>query len=259
MWPLFSLGMILRSWIELSLNRKIIFGWMNFYLSRLVRMPRSNSFFHKITVDIGRMDGNRIPNQINMHMCTWLETIFNRFSLIKKKNEIKRLCNELKISTDKIHVKRQPTLCAVNRISGNPTKNHTLWYYNLVFFLSLVLMPILHICSNKKNAKPANSLTRISSRYSSTSKNLSRSHLTENRLDDELGTASIPATVWSSTVMMETFASFSMSDLSIDIGERMSCMHTGVSISCLISCNGNLYWISKIHFYVEFFSPIFFW
>lgn len=106
----------------------------------------------------------------------------------------------------------------------------------------------------QKNALPANSLTRISSRYSSTSKNLSRSHLTENRLDDELGTASIPATVWSSTVMIETFASFSMSDLSIDIGERMSCMHTGVSISCLISCNGNLYSISKIHFYVEFFS-----
>lgn len=85
-----------------------------------------------------------------------------------------------------------------------------------------------------------NVLTSISFLYSSTSKNLSRSHLAENRLDDELGTESIIDAVWSSTVMIETFASFSISDLSIDIGDRMSCMHTGVSMSCFISCNGNL-------------------
>lgn len=85
------------------------------------------------------------------------------------------------------------------------------------------------------------SLTKISSRYSSTSKNLSRLSLTANRLVDVVGSETSSFVVaWSSTVIIDTFVSFSISDLSMDIGDKISLMHTGVSMSCLISCNGNL-------------------
>lgn len=96
-------------------------------------------------------------------------------------------------------------------------------------------------------------LTKMSPRYSSHSKNFSKLSRTANRLVDVGGDAAFAMDVaWSSTVIIDTLASFSISDLSMDIGDKISFMHTGVSTSCLISCSGNLMKPNQIYYQQTF-------